>query len=127
MTSPFMLKFKTIISLFSQSLNSLMQIYPLALNTISVCWITFAVIWLLAALWTRRSVYRESKAQRLRYTIPIVLGGLLVAKGQRLPDPLNHRVIPPLDTLDWTGLSYASPAWLSVSGPGLPLGAIGAV
>jgi protein-S-isoprenylcysteine O-methyltransferase Ste14 len=81
-----------------------MQIFPLALNTISVCWVTFAVTWLLAALWTKRSVYQESKGQRLRYTIPIVLGGLLVAKGRRLPDPLSHRLIPPLDALGWTGI-----------------------
>lgn len=81
-----------------------MQIYPLAENTISVCWVTFAVIWLLAALWTKRSVYQESKAQRLRYTIPILLAGLLVAKGRRLPDPLSHPVIPPLDALGWIGI-----------------------
>jgi len=81
-----------------------MQIYPRALDIISACWITFAVIWLLAALWTKRSVYQESKTQRLRYTIPIVLAGLLVAKGRRLPDLLSHRVIPRLDVLGWTGI-----------------------
>ena len=81
-----------------------MQIYPRALDIISACWITFAVIWLLAALWTKRSVHQESKTQRLRYTIPILLAGLLVAKGWRLPDPLSHRVIPPLDVLGWTGI-----------------------
>src|SRR6266853_649023 len=41
--------------------------YPLALNIISVCWILFAVIWLLAAFATKKSVYRESTLQRLRY------------------------------------------------------------
>jgi hypothetical protein len=39
----------------------LMQTYPLALNIISYCWILFAVIWLLAAFWTKRSVYQESR------------------------------------------------------------------
>jgi hypothetical protein len=28
--------------------------YPLALNIISDCWILFAVIWLVAAFWTKR-------------------------------------------------------------------------
>ena len=31
--------------------------YPVALNIISDCWILFAVIWLVAAFWTKRSVY----------------------------------------------------------------------
>ncbi len=32
-----------------------MSLYPLALNIISYCWILFAVIWLVAAFWTKRS------------------------------------------------------------------------
>jgi len=81
-----------------------MQTYPLALNIISGCWTLFAVIWLLAAFATKQSVYRESGAQRLRYTIPILLGGFLLAKGHRLSDPLNHRVIPHVEALAWTGV-----------------------
>ena len=77
--------------------------YPLALNIISVCWILFAVIWLLAAFATKKSVYRESGAQRLRYIIPLLLGWFLLAKGHRLSDPLNHRVIPRLEALAWIG------------------------
>jgi protein-S-isoprenylcysteine O-methyltransferase Ste14 len=80
-----------------------MQTYPLALNIISICWILFAVIWLVAAFATKRTVYRESRWQRLRYTIPILLGGLLLAKGHRLSAPLNHRIIPHVDALAWTG------------------------
>src|SRR5881394_1868911 len=78
--------------------------YPLALNIISYCWILFAVIWLLAAFATKKSVYQESRAQRLRYTIPILVGGFLLAKGHRLSDPLNHRVIPHVDALAWIGV-----------------------
>ena len=81
----------------------LMHSYPLALNIISYCWMLFAVIWLLAAFWTKRSVYQESRTQRLRYVIPILLGGFLLAKGHRLSDPLNHRVIPHVEALAWTG------------------------
>ena len=75
----------------------------MALNIISVCWILFAVIWLLAAFATKKSVYRESGAQRLRYIIPLLLGWFLLAKGHRLSDPLNHRVIPRLEALAWIG------------------------
>ncbi len=81
-----------------------MQIYPLALNIISACWILFAVIWLLAAFWTKQSVYRESRLQRMRYVIPILIGGFLLAKGRRLSDPLNHRVIPHVEALSWIGV-----------------------
>lgn len=81
-----------------------MSSYSLALNIISACWILFAVIWLIAAFWTKRSVYRESRWQRLGYTIPIFAGGYLVFKGQRLPDPLDLRVIPRVDALAWIGV-----------------------
>src|SRR5438552_540903 len=81
-----------------------MQTYPLVLNIISGCWILFAVIWLLAAFATKKSVYQESRAQRLRYTIPILVGGFLLAKGHRLSNPLNHRVIPHVDALAWIGV-----------------------
>jgi protein-S-isoprenylcysteine O-methyltransferase Ste14 len=82
----------------------LMQTYPLALNIISACWILFAVIWLLAAFATKQSIYKESRAQRLRYIIPILFGGFLLAKGHRLTDPLNHRVIPHVEAVAWTGV-----------------------
>jgi protein-S-isoprenylcysteine O-methyltransferase Ste14 len=77
--------------------------YPLALNIISICWALFAVIWLLAAFATKQTVYKESGLQRLRYLIPLLLGWFLLAKGHRLSDPLNHRVIPHLDALAWIG------------------------
>ncbi len=80
-----------------------MNSYPLALNIISVCWALFAVIWLLAAFATKQTVYKESGLQRLRYIIPLLLGWFLLAKGHRLSDPLNHRVIPHLDALAWLG------------------------
>src|SRR5438132_3591970 len=81
-----------------------MHSYPLALNIISTCWTLFAVIWLLAAFATKKSVYQESRVQRLRYTIPLLLGWFLLAKGHRLSDPLNHRVIPHVEALAWTGV-----------------------
>jgi protein-S-isoprenylcysteine O-methyltransferase Ste14 len=78
--------------------------YPLALNIISVCWTLFAVIWLLAAFATKKSVFRESGLQRLRYIIPLLFGWFLLAKGHRLSDPLNHRVIPHVEALAWAGV-----------------------
>src|SRR5713226_1382268 len=91
------------LSIRRSSSRDFMRTYPLALNIISVCWILFAVIWLLAAFATKKSVYRESTLQRLRYIIPLLLGWFLLAKGHRLSDPLNHRVIPHLEALAWIG------------------------
>jgi len=92
------------LSLHRSSSRDFKQTSPLALNIISACWILFSVIWLLAAFWTKRSVYQESRLQRMRYVIPIFVGGFLLAKGHRLSDPLNHRVIPHLEGLAWTGV-----------------------
>jgi protein-S-isoprenylcysteine O-methyltransferase Ste14 len=67
---------------------------PLVKNIISACWIIFLVVWLLAAIFTKRTVYRESRAQRLRYTIPILIGCYLLFRGYHLPYPFNARIIP---------------------------------
>ena len=82
-----------------------MQTHRLALDVLGYCWIAFIVIWLLAAFWTKRSVYRESRTERLRYVVPGLLGGWMLAKGGRFPDPLSHRVIPHLDALAWIGMA----------------------
>lgn len=79
--------------------------YRVALSIISGCWILFAVIWTIAAFWTKRSVYKESRWQRLGYAMPILVGGYLVFKGQRLSDPFNLRVIPHVDALAWIGVA----------------------
>jgi protein-S-isoprenylcysteine O-methyltransferase Ste14 len=72
---------------------------PFAKNVITSCWGVFAVVWLLAALFTKRTVYRESRVQRLRYVIPIVIGCYLLFRGYRLAYPFNARIIPRIDSL----------------------------
>jgi protein-S-isoprenylcysteine O-methyltransferase Ste14 len=71
----------------------------LARNIITVCWGAFFVVWVLAALFTKRTVYHQSGAQRLRYMIPIVLGSYLVFSGRRLPRPFNFDIIPQTDAI----------------------------
>ena len=71
-----------------------MQAYSLALDIISGCWIVFITVWLLAAVSTKRTVYRESPAQRLRYWVLLVIAYLLLLYGRELPYPLNLQVIP---------------------------------
>jgi protein-S-isoprenylcysteine O-methyltransferase Ste14 len=72
---------------------------PLARNIINICWGIFVLVWLLAALFTKRTVYHESVARRFRYMIPILLGWYLVSRGYRLGSPLNIHLIPRTDAI----------------------------
>jgi protein-S-isoprenylcysteine O-methyltransferase Ste14 len=88
---------------------------PLAKITISTCWGVFVVVWLLAAIFTKRTVYHQSGSERLRYLIPIVLGWFLVFRGYRLPSPFNIRLVPE------TGAILVAAAVLCLCGLGLCL------
>ena len=72
---------------------------PLAKSIISASWGIFFVVWLLAAVFTKRTVYHESAARRLRYIIPILLGCYLVFRGYRLRPPFNTYLIPQTDAI----------------------------
>src|SRR5436190_20615107 len=72
---------------------------PLMKNIISACWGIFFVVWILAALFTKRTVYHESGAQRLRYMLPILIGWYLLFRGSRLPSPFSLHIIPDTDII----------------------------
>ena len=72
---------------------------PLAKNTITVCWSVFFIVWLLAALFTKRTVYHQGAPQRLRYMIPVLLGWYLVFRGYRFRPPFNIHLIPQTDAI----------------------------
>src|SRR6478672_7398258 len=78
-----------------------MQVYSLVLNIISGCWLVFVAIWVIAAVSTKRAVYRESRAQRLRYWVFLVIASLLLLYGRRLPYPLNLSIIPHVAPTAW--------------------------
>src|SRR5262249_17801011 len=80
-----------------------MQAYSLSLDIIRACWIAFVAVWLVAAVSTKRTVYRESRAQRLRYSALLVIAYLLLVRGRQLPYPLNLRVIPHAASIAWAG------------------------
>ena len=81
-------------------------------NIVSSCWGVFIVVWLLAALFTKRTAYRESRAQRLRYMFPIVIGCYLLFRAYRLPYPLNVHIIP------YTSAILVAAAILCIGGVG---------
>ena len=78
-----------------------MQAYSLALDIISACWLVFVAIWVLAAVSTKRAVYRETREQRLRYWVLLVIAYLLLLYGRRLPYPLNLGIIPNVAPTAW--------------------------
>jgi protein-S-isoprenylcysteine O-methyltransferase Ste14 len=82
-------------------MSRFMQSPSLPADIISACWILFSVIWLLGAVSTKRSIYRDSGARRLCYWILLVLAFLLLTKRYRLPYPLNVRIIPATETVEW--------------------------
>jgi len=97
-----------------------MQAYSLALDVINGCWLVFAAIWVIAALSTKRTVYRESRAQRLRYWVVLVVAFFLMVNDRRLPYPLNLDIIPHVAPIAWAaavlcviGLAFA--VWARVT------------
>jgi protein-S-isoprenylcysteine O-methyltransferase Ste14 len=91
-----------------------MQPYSLGLDIISVCWLVFVAIWTIAAVSTKRTVYRETRAQRLRYWVLMVIAYFLLLYAGRLPLPLNLRIVPHVAPTAWAaavlcfiGLAFA--------------------
>ena len=91
-----------------------MQAYSLAIDIIRGCWLVFVLIWVIAAISTKRTVYRESQAQRLRYWVWLVIAYFLLLYGRRFPYPLNLRIVPHLALTPWVaavlcviGLAFA--------------------
>ena len=79
---------------------------------ISICWSVFLIVWTLAAIFTKRTVYHETAAQRLRYMILLLIGCYLLLRGHRLFYPLHLRIIPLTDAI------LAAAAILCVGGLG---------
>ena len=91
-----------------------MQTYSLGVDIIRGCWLVFVGIWVLAALSSKRTVYRESRTQRLRYWVLLVIAYVLLLYGRRLPYPLDIRVLPHVALNAWAaavlcviGLAFA--------------------
>jgi protein-S-isoprenylcysteine O-methyltransferase Ste14 len=84
--------------------------YLSGLGIIRVCWIIFVLVWLLGAVSTKRTIYRESSAERAGYWLVLVIGYFLVIKSGSLPSPLNWLIV------SHTSLSTSIGVFLCVSG-----------
>ncbi len=79
-----------------------MQSPALVSDIVRGCWIVFVATWLLAAVSTKRTAYRESRSQRLKYWLLLVAAYLLLIRGRRLPYPLNLQIVSSAAPIQWT-------------------------
>jgi protein-S-isoprenylcysteine O-methyltransferase Ste14 len=77
--------------------------YSSGLSLIRACWIIFVVVWLLGAISTKRTIYRETRAARARYWLVLVIGYFLVIKSSSLPPPFDWLVVPHTTSSAWIG------------------------
>lgn len=91
-----------------------MQAYSLAADIITACWIVFITVWLVAAVSTKRAIYRETRTQRLRYWVLFAIACFLLLYRSELPYPLNVDIVPDATPIAWgaalfcvAGLAFA--------------------
>jgi len=77
--------------------------YSSGLGVIRVCWTIFIIVWSLGVAWSKRTIYRESRAERARYWLLLVIAYLLVIKSSALPPPFNWLVVPHRTSSSWGG------------------------
>jgi protein-S-isoprenylcysteine O-methyltransferase Ste14 len=65
------------------------QAYELANRIVGGCWIAFGLVWLIAAFTTKRTVYRQSLAQRLTWQAMVIAGAIAFFNAPREPYPLD--------------------------------------
>lgn len=64
-----------------------------------ICWGIFFVVWVLAALFAKRTIYRQTGSERLRYMGVIVIAWFLLFRGHRFPYPFNVHIIARTDSI----------------------------
>lgn len=77
--------------------------FPLGIGIIRACWLIFAAVWLVGALSAKRTIYRESIAERARYSLLLVIGYFLLIKSSSLPPPFVWLIIPHTLSSIWVG------------------------
>lgn len=85
-----------------------MTTHLLAIRIVSACWIIFGVVWLALAQTTKRSVYRESSKERMRYWLLLVFAYFLLTRGHRFSHPLDAHLDSNNATLAWLGAALCS-------------------
>ena len=66
----------------------------------------FVAVWLIAAASSKRTVYRETQIQRLRYWVLLVVACLLLIYGRKLSYALSFRIIPHATAIGWAAAAF---------------------
>jgi protein-S-isoprenylcysteine O-methyltransferase Ste14 len=77
------------------------------LRCLAFVWGTWLLIWLLAALWTARTVARQSAASRLVHGVLLCAGALLLFSRSTRFVPLQRPLFPPTPWVAWVGVGLA--------------------
>ncbi|MBV9180777.1 MAG: isoprenylcysteine carboxylmethyltransferase family protein [Acidobacteria bacterium] len=75
-----------------------------AANLVMIFWVTFALVWLLTSVNTKRTEQRAPLPSRLVYGIPVCLGGYLLSNDNHLPWFRSLRLLPSNPAMDAVGL-----------------------
>jgi protein-S-isoprenylcysteine O-methyltransferase Ste14 len=84
--------------------------YSSGIGMIRVCWLIFAAVWLVGTISTKRTIYRESSAERARYWLLLLIGYFLLIRSSSLPPPFAWLIIPHAISSAWAG------AFMCISG-----------
>jgi protein-S-isoprenylcysteine O-methyltransferase Ste14 len=74
------------------------------INPFSVAWLTFAVVWLIAAFRTKQTQERAPLGPRLAYGIPVLVGSYLMFVGNSDSGRLYSRIVPRSAAIEDIGL-----------------------
>jgi len=77
------------------------------LTCLAFLWGAWLLLWLLAALWTARTVARQSIGSRLAHGIFLILGSALLFRSTRF-GPLARPLFPPTPWVAWLGVGLAA-------------------
>lgn len=85
-----------------------MHFYSIAIRIIQICWILFLFVWVLTAPSSKRSIYRENRAHRLRYWVLLAIAYFLLIRARQFPYPLKILVIPNTELSAWIGAVFCA-------------------
>jgi protein-S-isoprenylcysteine O-methyltransferase Ste14 len=71
-------------------------------------WIGWGVLWLAAAPWSAATRTRQPAGERLRHSLPLIVGGGLLLSHFRPENPLSRVLLPTTAWLPWLGLGLTA-------------------
>lgn len=74
------------------------------MNVFQIAWLAWACLWLVLSLSVKRSLRREHLGSLVLTTLPLVLGGLLLAGYRESGGLLDTSVVPRVPAMYWIGI-----------------------